>query len=116
MKSIGFIVAVFVAGYLAFHFSPAGKRAQGRMQKSAAQHSAPRADPKFAGKTKDELQFELQFTEEVVAAIKKSADQKPVVVPACGMTRTTTITPEMRSQLAEYEADIRSLRIAIAAR
>jgi hypothetical protein len=112
MKSIGFIVAVFVAGYLAFHFSPAGKRAQGRMQKSAAQHSAPRVDPKFAGKTKDEL----QFTEEVVAAIKKSADQKPVVVSACGMTRTTTITPEMRSQLAEYEADIRSLRVAIAAR
>lgn len=86
-------------------------------QKSSAQAATvPSRNPKYAEKGKEELMAELKFNEEVVAAIKEAADGKPVVVAACGMTRTATITPALRLQLNEFESDIRSLKAEIATR
>lgn len=122
MKPILLLLAIATAGYLAFQYTPAGRKAQARIRQNASataskpDSTSAASTASFAGKSKEELRVELQFREEVVATIKSASDGKSVVVADCGMTRTATITPEIRKQLSQLEAEISSLRKALASR
>ena len=113
MKFLTFVVALFGFGYAVFHYTPAGRRAWVQIKVKPV----PVKNRHYEGRNTDELRDELQFKENVIAAIKQVAgDGKPVVVAACGMTRSTTVGAETVAELGKLEAEIRSLRAELASR
>jgi hypothetical protein len=71
MKTIAFILAVSLAGYLAFNFSPAGQRAKQRMRQNAAAAQSSKAVEQSQQMADDVLVVEFSDMSDLLAKLRR---------------------------------------------